>query len=668
LLAQNAGDEEFVAMPFVVGENVGPYRLIEQLGQGGMATVFKAYHPALDRHVAIKALHPAFMHEPNFLARFRREAQVVARLEHPNIVPIYDYSEHEGRPYLVMKFIQGETLKARLSRGALPQGEIGRIVESVGAALSYAHEQGVLHRDVKPSNILLANDGRIYLADFGLARMADAGESTLSSDVTLGTPQYISPEQALGAKDLDQATDIYSFGVVLYELYVGRTPFNADTPYSVIHDHIYSPLPIPHQINPQVSEAVERVLFKALAKARSDRFATIDEFVAAWKQAVQSGTTEVSKPQKSEQDTGVQAAADLSEFPQGPHTAIISETQVRAALSGAEMPADVTVDKAMDSAPAIAKEGQGYAAVTSPPVQQKVKKTNKIGFWALIGIVGVCICLGGGLAVVRSRDLNRQAQLAFTATNAPTMPLSEASAYPNASISASTPSLRQTAVAGFPLRSTLFPNAYGAPPVPLATAQYFVSTQPDNPLAHVDLALAYWAASKPLEARKEMEQALKLTDSPETLALDVGNLMRERKLWLLAATFYLEAASRSPQAKNPELEQLTMQTVYLAAQWPESKELLWRLPLNRFGEGLVELFRARYVFYNGVPLESRNALRLLKKSFPNLREAALLEAETAFKEGETEEAISALKKLSADPSYPLWVQWTAQALLQGTNP
>ena len=162
-------------MPFVIGENIGPYRLVEQLGQGGMATVFKAYHPALDRYVAIKALHPALTGEPNFLARFQREAQVVARLEHPNIVPVYDYSEYEGRPYLVMKFIEGETLKARLKRGPLDKSELARVVESVGAALSYAHAQGVLHRDVKPSNVLLATDGRIYLADFGLARMAEAG-------------------------------------------------------------------------------------------------------------------------------------------------------------------------------------------------------------------------------------------------------------------------------------------------------------------------------------------------------------------------------------------------------------------------------------------------------------------------------------------------------------
>ncbi|MCK5318433.1 MAG: serine/threonine protein kinase, partial [Anaerolineales bacterium] len=137
-------------MSFAIGENVGPYRIIEQLGQGGMATVFKAYHAALDRYVAIKVLHPAFKEEPNFLSRFQREARVVARLEHPNIVPIYDYAEHKGQPYLVMKFIEGQTLKARMNEKPLSKEEAVEIVDAVGGALAYAHKEGVLHRDVKP--------------------------------------------------------------------------------------------------------------------------------------------------------------------------------------------------------------------------------------------------------------------------------------------------------------------------------------------------------------------------------------------------------------------------------------------------------------------------------------------------------------------------------------
>ncbi len=272
-------------MSFNVGENVGPYRIIEQLGQGGMATVYKAYHAALDRYVALKVLHPAFGEDPNFEARFKREARLVAKLDHPNIVPIYDYSEHENRPFLVMKFIEGETLKARMARGPLASDELTGIIEAVGAGLTYAHKNGILHRDIKPSNVLLTKDGTIYLADFGLARIASMGESTLSGDMIMGTPQYISPEQAMGKKDLDEGTDIYSFGVMLYEMTVGQVPFNADTPFSIIHDHIYTPLPIPRAINPDIPESVERVLLKALSKERADRYATVADMVTAFKQA-----------------------------------------------------------------------------------------------------------------------------------------------------------------------------------------------------------------------------------------------------------------------------------------------------------------------------------------------------------------------------------------------
>ena len=302
-------------MSFNVGENIGPYRIIEQLGQGGMATVFKAYHANLDRYVAIKALHPAFNQDPNFEARFQREARVVAKLEHPNIVPVYDYAEHEKRPYLIMKFVEGNTLKARMDQGPLSADEITKIVDAVGSALAYAHRQGVLHRDIKPSNVLLAEDGQIYLADFGLARMAQAGESTLSSDMMMGTPQYISPEQAMGKADLDSRTDLYSFGVMLYEMVVGKVPFSADTPFSIIHDHIYTPLPLPHVVNPDVPEPVERVLLKALAKERDDRFSDsaglVEAFKSSWNESgipMQRSDVSASQVIKAGVETVVQQA------------------------------------------------------------------------------------------------------------------------------------------------------------------------------------------------------------------------------------------------------------------------------------------------------------------------------------------------------------------------
>ena len=272
-------------MPFIIGENVGPYRLVEKLGKGGMATVFKAYHPSLDRYVAIKALHPAFMEHPGFLDRFEREAKVVAKLEHPNIVPIYDFSEHEGRPYLVLKYVRGETLKARLEKSQLTYKETRHIFRVISSALAYAHKQSVLHRDVKPSNVLLDKAGGIYLADFGLARIAETNQTTLSGQMMMGTPHYISPEQAKGLGDLDSGTDIYSLGVMTYELLVGEVPYQADTPFSVIHDHIYTPLPLPRDLNPDINDEMQRALLKALAKKREDRFSSIPEMMAAFLKA-----------------------------------------------------------------------------------------------------------------------------------------------------------------------------------------------------------------------------------------------------------------------------------------------------------------------------------------------------------------------------------------------
>jgi serine/threonine protein kinase len=351
-------------MSFEKGENVGAYRIITQLGQGGMATVYKAYHPALDRYVAIKALHPAIMEDPNFLARFEREAKVVAKLEHPNIVPIYDYSEHAGQPYLVMKFIEGETLKARLARGPLDKDEALHIVEAVGNALEYAHKHGYLHRDVKPSNILISPEGEIYLADFGLARIAEAGASTLSGDMLMGTPHYISPEQAQGTTDLDEGTDIYSLGVVLYELVVGRVPFSSDTPFSIIHDHIYTPLPLPRQVNPTVPEAVERVLLKALAKKRDDRFASVREMADAFCAAVTGG------------DIGV-----LESLPKPRGT----EKRSLEALAKADMLTDPVKS---DDEPLADTE----AATEKPGLKKSIRNRGR-WFWVVAGLVMTCCIL-----------------------------------------------------------------------------------------------------------------------------------------------------------------------------------------------------------------------------------------------------------------------------------
>jgi serine/threonine protein kinase len=271
-------------MSSIIGETVGSYQIEELLGRGGMAAVYKAYHPALDRYVAIKVIDAALGQEPDFIERFRREARAIARLDNIHIVPVYDFSEHNGQPYIVLKFIDGQTLRDRMKAATLSKHEILKIVSAVGDGLQYAHNHGVLHRDTKPSNVLVGRDSKVYLTDFGLARLAE-GASSLTGDMIIGTPQYISPEQAMNAENLDEGTDIYSFGVMIYEMVIGCLPFDGDTTFSIIEDHIYKPPPLPTSIKPDLPAEVEQVILKTLSKERSDRYAKVTDLIKAFKKA-----------------------------------------------------------------------------------------------------------------------------------------------------------------------------------------------------------------------------------------------------------------------------------------------------------------------------------------------------------------------------------------------
>ncbi|MBI4789629.1 MAG: protein kinase [Chloroflexi bacterium] len=277
-------------MGFAVGENVGPYQISAYLGQGGMATIYKAHQLTLDRDVALKVIHPALKNDEAFLARLNREAAILAKLNHPNIVSVFDFGECDGLPYLVMRFIQGQTLKQILQAQKLSTERILETARAIGAALTYAHAHGVLHRDVKPSNILIDEEGNCYLTDFGLARLAHSSESTMSRDMLIGSPQYISPEQAK-SEPVDERSDIYSFGAVLYEMFTHHVPFQGDTPYATIMAHINDPLPAPRALNPEIPLAVEQVLAKALAKDRAERYASISDMVTALENAVRGPQT-----------------------------------------------------------------------------------------------------------------------------------------------------------------------------------------------------------------------------------------------------------------------------------------------------------------------------------------------------------------------------------------
>lgn len=274
------------------GDDFAGYQIKTFIGSGGMATVYQAYHERLDRDVAIKLMHETFAREASFLERFEREARIIARLEHPHIVPIYDYAEIAGQPYIVMKYIEGGTLKRRVIKTGVAIEHMLDMMSKIADALSYAHEKGVLHRDIKPSNILIDERDLPYISDFGLARIAQVGDSTISHDMMLGTPYYISPEQARGERDLSPATDVYSFAVILYELMTGRTPFGGDTAYAIVHEHIYSQPTPPSQVNAELTPAVDDVLMKALAKAPAQRYQSATDLMRQLKLALaDSGLT-----------------------------------------------------------------------------------------------------------------------------------------------------------------------------------------------------------------------------------------------------------------------------------------------------------------------------------------------------------------------------------------
>ncbi len=250
---------------------IGPYRIVEQIGRGGMATVYKAHQAALARYVAIKVLPEFLASEQGFRERFQQEAVAVAKLRHPNILAVYDYGEAEGVTYIVNEFVDGGELSDQLGK-ALPVDYATAILRQVAAALDYAHARGVLHRDIKPSNILLSRDGAPIVADFGLAKMLErSGPGLTQSGMIVGTPEYMSPEQCEG-KPLDGQADLYSLAVVAYQMLTGQLPFTAATPAAVIMAQIHNQLPPPRAINPDLSSAVEMVLLKGLAKEPKERY------------------------------------------------------------------------------------------------------------------------------------------------------------------------------------------------------------------------------------------------------------------------------------------------------------------------------------------------------------------------------------------------------------
>lgn len=262
-------------------EKIGRYEIVRELGRGGMAVVYLAQDPFMKRQVAVKVLPRQFTFDEQFRARFEREAQVIAALEHPSIVPVYDFGEHDGQPYIVMRFMPGGSLADLLRRrGALTVSEAARVFQSIAGALDEAHRKGIVHRDLKPGNILFDSRGYPAIADFGIVKVSEA-TANYTGSALIGTPGYMSPEQAKGDAEIDARSDIYALGTILFEMLTGQLPYKSDTPMGVVMKHILDPVPSILEAKPDLPVGCESVISKAMAKERDKRFSTTSEMARA---------------------------------------------------------------------------------------------------------------------------------------------------------------------------------------------------------------------------------------------------------------------------------------------------------------------------------------------------------------------------------------------------
>ena len=371
-------------MTNLIGQSLGRYHILEQLGEGGMATVYKAYDTRLERDVAVKIIRRGAFpadHLEQILKRFERESKALARLFHPNIVKVLDYGEYEGSPYMVLEYLPGGTLKQKLGKPINWLDSIQLLIP-VARALEYAHEQGIIHRDVKPSNILLTATNQPLLTDFGIAKILESRELTTltGTGVGVGTPEYMAPEQWTGKADAQ--SDIYSLGIVLYEMVTGRKPYMADTPAAILLKQATEPLPRPTLYAPNLPGSVEKALIKALARNPQDRFQSMIDFAAALEKLAkgrQAGRTsdDVSELSALAGDTYATIEQDDSRA-----TFLQEATFDTRSMSGVESPERTTRD--------------------TPAPEEKRKQALPVWVYALGagigGLVILSLCIGIALA------------------------------------------------------------------------------------------------------------------------------------------------------------------------------------------------------------------------------------------------------------------------------
>lgn len=309
--------------PSLIGRKLGKYEIIDLLGQGGMATVYKGYQADIDRFVAIKVLPPHPAQDEQFVERFEIEARTIARLQHPHILPIYDYNSEGDILYLAMAYVKGGSLTNHIIQGEMDLNEIEKLLNQVASALDYAHRNGVIHRDIKPDNILINEEGFALLTDFGIAKLMEGSTQITATGSIVGTPAYMAPEQGQGFP-VDHTADIYSLGVIVYEMLTGQQPYEADTPIQVVIKHINEPPPSITLARPGLPAGLEAVMLRVLAKNPKDRYSTATAFAQAFSRTIHSDEISASAYQSPQRNQSETLLLNTTEVQNSPPTMMVS--------------------------------------------------------------------------------------------------------------------------------------------------------------------------------------------------------------------------------------------------------------------------------------------------------------------------------------------------------